>query len=296
MNAVWLAGLLALSPTSGKLESLPEIAGWMRKAELAEFSGLARSQRRNNRFWAINDGGSAPSLWALDSHARIQGEVQVSGVSNIDWEDLTSFRYQGEPWLLIADSGDNNGLRNDVSMLVVPEPRQTRGAVKLAWQVRFRYPDGQHDSESTAVDAANGYIYLVSKRIRPSVLYRLPLRPAGKGVVTAERIGALGGIPQPTAEQLANRSNFMRYASEPTAMDLSCDGRTLVLLTYARMYFFERADAAADFGPVLAAPVDSLTLPPLPQAEAIAYNRGCTRIYVGSESPPVPLLRYRLKR
>lgn len=291
-----LFGLLgAMSAHADQIAALPDIAGWMKGEELAEFSGLAASQRRAGRFWALNDGGSSASLWALDRRARVRGEVKVDGVVNVDWEDLASFRLRGKPWLLIADSGDNEAHRTDINLQIVPEPLHPKGHVQPAWQIRFRFPEGPHDCESVAVDAAAGWVYLVSKRVRPSVLYRLPLEPPAGQVVTAERIGELGGIPQPTAAQIANPKNFTRYASEPTALDLSCDGRTLALLTYARIYLYQRPTAGADFAPVLATPVDSVALPPLPQAEALAFSRGCKRLYVGSENPPVPLLRYRIR-
>lgn len=291
--AFGLAG--ATSSHADQIAALPDIAGWMKGAELAEFSGLAASQRRDGRFWALNDGGSSASLWALDRRARVRGEVKVDGVVNVDWEDLASFRLHDKPWLLIADTGDNDAHRNDISLQIVPEPIQPKGHVQPAWQIRFRFPEGPHDCESVAVDAAAGWVYLVSKRVRPSVLYRLPLEPPAGQVMTAERVGELGGIPQPTAAEIANPKNFTRYASEPTALDLSCDGRTLALLTYARLYLYQRPTAAADFAPALTQPVDSVTLPPLPQAEALAYSRGCKRLYVGSENPPVPLLRYRVR-
>lgn len=288
--------VLADRAAAARVTPLPEIAGWLNGPELAELSGLTASQRHGNRFWALNDGGAAAQLWAIDRRGRIQGTITIDGASNVDWEDLASFRQRGKAWLLIADSGDNEAKRNDVSLLVVAEPWQPRGTVPVAWRIRYRYPDQPHDSESVAVDARNGWIYLVSKRVRPSVLYRLPLRPSPRNQpFTAERIGELGGIPNPTAEQLANPRNFARYASEPTALDLSCDGRTLALLTYARLYLYERPSPSASFAPVLAQPADSVTLPPLPQAEALAYSRHCTRLYVGSENPPVPLLRYRVE-
>lgn len=291
-----VALLVGSASAADRLAALPEIAGWMKGTELGELSGLAASRRRDDRFWALNDGGSPASLWALDRRGRLQGEVQVDGVANIDWEDLASFRLHGKPWLLIADSGDNEAIRTDVALYIVPEPRRASGSVQPVWTIRYRFPDAPHDSESVAVDADNGWVYLVNKRVRPSVLYRLPLEPPAGTTVTAEKVGELGGIPQPTPAQIANPKNFMRYASEPTGLDLSCDGRTLALLTYARLYLYERPTPDGDFAPVLDKPVDSVTLPPLPQAEAVAYSRHCSRIYVGSENPPVPLLRYRFRK
>lgn len=272
--------------------SVPRISGWIRSPELSELSGLAASNRRSNRLWAINDSGSPAQLLALTIDGRLEGVVQVLDAPNRDWEDLASYRAERKSWLLVADSGDNNAHHPDHTLYIFREPNRSSGTVRPQRRLRYRYAEGMLDSESVAVDVRAGLIYLVSKRIRPSVLFSLPLHPSTDEVLMARRIGPLAGIQEPSIDHgRRHNTNFLRYAGEPTAMDLSCDGRTLALLTYSRAYFYRRA-ASADWPSALGKPVDSITLPPLPQAEALAYGRDCKRIYIGSEQPPTPLLAY----
>lgn len=289
-SALQLAGMEAGLPSS----SVPRISGWVRAPELAELSGLTHSRRTPGRLWGINDSGSPAELIALSTDGSLQGVVQVHDAVNRDWEDLASFTLSGKSWLLIADSGDNAGRHEDHTLYFVREPSRASGGVRVQRRLRYRYAEGRLDSEAVAVDVQAGIIYMVSKRIRPSLLFSLPLHAEDDQVHVVRQLGALGGILEPTAEQSRHNTNFLRYAGEPTAMDLSCDGRTLALLTYSRLYFYRR-EASADWSGAIATPVDSITLPPLPQAEALAYSKDCSRIYVGSEQPPVPLLAYPVK-
>jgi hypothetical protein len=274
-------------PSSG----VPRISGWIRAPELSELSGLAASNRRSNRLWAINDSGSPAQLLALTTEGHLEGIVTVLDAPNRDWEDLASYREDNKSWLLVADSGDNNARYPDHTLYIFREPNRTSGTVRPKRKIRYRFAEGMLDSESVAVDARAGLIYIVSKRIRPSLLFSLPLHPTTDEVLVARLIGPLGGIQEPSLDHSRHNTNFLRYAGEPTAIDLSCDGHILALLTYSRAYFYRR-EGASDFSDALHKPVDSITLPPLPQAEALAYGRDCKRLYIGSEQPPTPLLAY----
>ena len=155
----------------------------MQAAELVEASGLAVSRRHPDLLWALNDSGNKPLLFALDVSGGDLGQVTLVGTKNRDWEDLASFTWRGEPWLLVADVGDNRGQRDRVVLHALPEPQaddqgRFSGEVKPAWSLTFTYPDGPRDCEAVAVDEAAGRILLLSKRRNPPMLYSLPLGPS----------------------------------------------------------------------------------------------------------------------
>ena len=98
------------------------VAGQVENEDLVEASGLARSHRDPEMLWALNDGGSKPRLFAFDFTGAHRGRLTLDDAKNRDWEDIASFELDGQPWLLVADIGDNDSKRKKVSFYVVAEP------------------------------------------------------------------------------------------------------------------------------------------------------------------------------
>jgi hypothetical protein len=299
VTAGWLRGLVWIGGLSGATFAFalpPLVLGdtmlpaLMTDARLEELSGLAPHPRRDERLWALNDGGAPAILLEVDRRGRVQREVTVEGVQNIDWEDLDHFRVDGRSRLLIADTGDNARRRSEVYLHVVPVPPTGAVRVRPLWTLTLRYADGPQDVEAVAVHPASDSILLVSKRVRPSVLYRVPLSAGGQSAIaTAVRLRELPELLDiPIPPGVDPGSNMVRFASQPTAMQFGCDG-ALWVLSYAAVFRFEAADWASAQG--LSA--RRAVLPPLPQAEALSFDRGCRHLYIGTETVPSPLLRYR---
>ena len=275
--------------------SKPELSGLLTDPELDELSGLAASRVKPDVLWGLNDGGNLADLIAITPDARHLATLHVKGVGNIAWEDLDGFTLDGKHYLMIADTGDNGGMRDVLSLHFIEEPAKIVDgmSVEPSWTTRFRWPDGARDCEASAVDAASGEVLLVSKKRVPPELFRLPLKPAGDGVQTAELVGLLNGIPQPSAEQLAKNPVYGRYRSQVSAADLSPNGRVLAVMNYHAVYFFIR-DKGQAWQAALKQPPQELNFPWLPQAEAIAFSNDSSTLYIGSEQTRVPLLKFSL--
>lgn len=263
---------------------------------LTEASGLAASRLSAGVLWAVNDSGNAPLLFALNSRGEELGTVQVAGVKNIDWEDLASFTWQGQAYLLVADVGDNRALRSEVQLHVVPEPLpgpdgHFSGTVIPAWSIRLRFEDGPRDCEAVAVDAQAGQIWLLSKRTEVPVLYRLPLRPDPSAQVqTASRVNEIRNIPAPDSADLLQA--YGRFRAWPTAFDMRADGRAAVILTYKDAYLYVR-QGREPWADALVRPPQILRLPDaesLPQREAMCFA-GDDALLVTSEGPGAALFR-----
>ena len=220
----------------------------------------------------------------------------LKGVKNIDWEDLGSFSINKKNYLLIADTGDNGGIRKTLQIHVFEEPKELKDGQTLepAWSFDFKWPDGARDCEAVAVDAARGEIFLVTKKRVPPELFRIPLQPTSKNVI-AEKIGALPGIEQPDKAEMEENPVYGRYRSQVTGADLSPSGRLLIVMNYHAIYFYVR-DADGGWNTAITSKPYSISFPWLPQAEAITFNKEGTAIYIGSEQRPVPILRYRAIR
>lgn len=288
--------LLSLSlPVLAARWSEPEVVGLVTHPAMAEISGLAPAREHPGLYWAINDSGNPAELHLLDDRGQYRASVPVQGVRNIDWEDLAGFEFEGRSYLLIADTGDNGGIRDNLVLHVVEEPVDLDQPAKVAWSLRFRWPDGPRDCEAAVVDAARGEILLISKKRVPAELFRLPMAPS-EDPVTAELVGTLPGIEQPTPRDLEQSPVYGRYRSQITAADLSPNGRVMAVLNYRAIYFLVRG-RGDDWGPALAADrLPHLVLPWMPQAEAIAFSLDGQVLTVASEQLPSPIVRYRIER
>ena len=269
------------------------VAGQLQSDELVEASGLARSQRDPELLWSVNDGGSKPRLHAFDGSGFHRGRVKLDDVKNRDWEDLSSFTIDGTPYLLVADTGDNDVKRNKVRLHVVLEPDLAEDArVKLepAWSIDFRYPDGPRDVEAVVADPANDRAVLLSKRDWPPVLYEVPLYPPSDGTVVAKRLGTIESLPPPTRQDREQAMFTKEWHWQPTAMDLSPDGRLAVVLTYRAVYLYH-LDPERSLYESLSGQAYGFGLGNFRNAESVAFSADSNSIFVTLEGRHAPLLR-----
>ncbi len=297
--ALAFASSCALSFEPAAVEA-PVLESILTDERLVEFSGLAPSRIHKDRMWAINDGGATPSIWLVDQKGKIQDRIVLKNIRNIDFEDLASFRVggkkRGTPMLAVGDIGDNAAQRGTYLIHVLREPKQAGGEVELAYTLKYQYPDGPHDAESLGVDAKEGYFYIATKRVTPSMLYRVQIAPKKLDQLqTAELIGPLGQM-QPDDPSAQQASNQIRYAAQPTSMTMGCDGRDLFLLTYAAIYQYQRAGAQSWKQALQNQVPRRQVLPPIFQAEAIAQTQNCERLFVGSEKLPSPFFSFERKQ
>ncbi|PKM07704.1 MAG: hypothetical protein CVV14_07400 [Gammaproteobacteria bacterium HGW-Gammaproteobacteria-4] len=278
------AQTLPASKTSSRMAAL------MNDPEVAEISGLASSRLHADVIWVHNDSFDKPMLYALSTAGKRLANVTIAGVENIDWEDIAAFTLNGKSYLLIADTGDNGGIRQTLQLHIVREPEQLHDqTIHPQWSIRFRWPDGPRDCEAVAVDARRGEILLFGKKRVPADLLSLPLRPHDGVVHAARVVGALAGIAQPNAEDLQRNPVYGRYRSQITAADISPDGRILAVLNYRAAYIYRRR-ADEDWARAVARPGTELVFPWLAQAEAIGFTSDGKGLWISSERQPTPLL------
>ncbi|TXI49160.1 MAG: hypothetical protein E6Q50_08160 [Lysobacter sp.] len=255
-----------------------------------EISGIASSMRRRETIWALEDSGKAAALTAIGGHGERIATYAIEGETNVDWEDLSSFVVDGTPYLLIADVGDNEAVRDRVRLIAVAEPRALRdGALRPAWSVDFVWPGGARDCEAVAVDGRRKEILLISKRHRPPELFVLPLEGAHGAPRTARRLSPLAGIR--VSDEATVRANPKAvFRDQVTGASLAPDGRRLAVLTYSSILVYgrRRNESWAD---AIAREPRTLALPPLPQAEAIAWTRDAQALLVTSEDAPAAVYR-----
>jgi len=278
----------------------PVFTGVIANARLDEASGLAVSRRAPNLLWSHNDSDAGPILYAMGFDGGNRGTVRVRGAINVDWEAVRSFTLDGQSWLLIGDVGFNDGKRTRFSIIVLPEPDPGLLSplreidVDVAWSFSFEYADrAARDCESVAVDVREGLVYLLEKRVYPSGLYTLPLRPAGGRLQIAALVSTVDSIPQPDAELARTKSVKASWRANPTDMDFSADGAAAIVVTYANAYYFPRNPgetwAQAFAGPPQRLPSFHLETA---EAEGICFATDNRTIFMTCEKPPAPIFRY----
>jgi hypothetical protein len=268
------------------------VTGQLQSEEIVEASGLARSQRDPGLLWTMNDGGSKPRLYALGEAGLHRGRIKLEEAKNRDWEDLSSFSIGEQAYLLVADIGDNDARRKHVQLLVVPEPDlslDNKVKVEPAWKVDFEYPDGPRDAEAVAADPDNQRVLVLTKRTLPPELYAVPLMP-GDGRVKAEFLGTIESLPAPTRNDVHNAGFTKDWHWQPTAMDLSPDGRLAVILTYRAIYVY-RLDPAKSLFENLNGTAYALGLGNFPNAESVAFSADNGSIFVTVEGRRAPVMR-----
>jgi hypothetical protein len=294
-NILLLIALLAADATASRW-SRAEYAGAFTDPDLDEVSGLAASRAHEGIYWAHNDGNNAARLVAIRADGSRVATLPVAGAENVDWEDIDSFDLDGKHYLMVADTGDNGGLRKTLNLLVFEEPGRLRDGETLrpAWTISFRWPDGARDCEASVVDAASGEVLLISKKRVPPEMFSVPLRPAA-GLQTARLVATLPGIAQPREADLRRNPVYGRYRSQITGADLSPNGRVLAVLNYHSVYLYVRTPGQG-WADALRNPPGQLNFPWLPQAEGIAFSPTGDSLLLGSEQRPAPLLIFRVIR
>ncbi|PMG43643.1 hypothetical protein [Shewanella sp. 10N.286.52.B9] len=307
---LYLVFAVAITACSVKTEqaNISQVGNISHK-KIAEASGLAYSNIHHDVLWLHNDGGDSAAVYAINLSGDVLATVNIEGVKNIDWEDMSSFIIDGKAYLLIADVGDNRANRSQYFIHIIAEPDVSK--LELAASIKvtplvslaFNYPDGPKDCESVAVDVVNQQIVLLSKRQTPQTLYQLPLplelelaQPVAvlpsvprqeRDTLVAKPLGAPPALPESFSDYFGS-IRLAIFAGNSTAMSFSKDGLSAVVLTYGHAYYYKQQQPTGALSLLSTTPT-IIDFPTLFQAEAVSFNHDASRFYITSEGSPAPI-------
>jgi len=267
-----------------------EVAGRLEDPKIREASGLARSQREPGVLWIINDSGSRELLHAVDLTGARLGETELKKSRNKDWEDLASFTLDGEPYLMVADIGDNDLRHKTRTLYFLKEPKAGKNKTTVDWEVRFKYPNGLRDAEAAAVDIDNERALVLSKRDIPPSLYELPLRVDDDKKITAKWLGTIDSLPNPSRRDVEFAPETKDWHWQPVGMDISQDNRAAVIMTYRAVYYYLRRPGQTWFEALNGQPI-RIGLGNFSNAEAVAFADDRRTVMVTGENKNSLLLR-----
>ena len=308
ISLILIAGCGGVSPDSttaisdSGLYGPAQFVGRVEDNLLVECSGMDISMAHKDILWAINDGGHRPYLHALDTKGGSLARILIEGAKNRDWEAIDTFIWKDRPMILIADFGDNFQVNDSNTIYVVEEPELSNGAnakslvVPVAWRIKYSYPESKHDAEGVAVDVETGKILILTKRDSPPVLFELSLKPSEtEHPIVAKKIVTLDHLIRPQTGIL-----FTKYDNQPTALDISSDGKMAVLLTYtnAHLYIRRSSDSwekAFKSKPALIRLPHPQERMDFRQREAVFFGHDQRTIFVTSEGKGAGLFRLEAK-
>jgi hypothetical protein len=265
--SVYAAAAPVAQQSAGGVACEPK-APLVRVPELPEGSGLAASRRTAGRFWSHNDSGEAV-LFALDGSGRVTGRVQVAGASVDDWEAIGVGPCPGGSCIYIADIGDNEAKRRQITVYRLPEPAaDASGPAQVDAVFHATYPDGAHDAEALLV-RSDGRLHIVTKGDTGLVsLYRFPAELRAGTTMRLERVGAPRDPRQP-----GENARITDGAVSP-------DDRWVVLRSRETLTFYRSADLfAGNWRPAGAHALSSLGEP---QGEGVTFGSD-RAVYLMSE-------------
>lgn len=232
-----------------------ESPGKIQSAALTESSGLAASSRSPGVVWAVNDSGNADGLHALSLETGSADGVPFGGdlgffnltdvegrpVETVDVEDLGML----DNVLYVADIGDNNGVRDSVTIHLVTEPENPVAAATNAvvqQTVTFTYPRGPVDAEGFLVDPVTGQLVILDKGLADSATQIYTIDPpfAADQVIEATAAGSfdVGGLPTSAATLTPTA---LLFPGAVTAADITTDGSLIAIRTYGTVWLYQRA-------------------------------------------------------
>ncbi|MFI6903772.1 hypothetical protein ACIBKY_21075 [Nonomuraea sp. NPDC050394] len=258
-----LACALPAAPAMALADEAEEKLFSFRDARITESSGLAISPTHAGIYYTHNDSSAAAEFFAVDGAGRTKAAFRVSGAQARDWEAMAASKdpATGRGVLWFADIGDNlDGAWPDISIYKVMEPTSLRDATVPAVRYRFRYADGARNAEGIMVNPRTGRLSVVSKEFS-------------------------GAVYEAPAKLRTGRVNILRKTAAAPMMATDAayapDGSSYVVRTYFSATLFRPS------GDI----ITKISMPPLDQAESIAYTADGKALLTGSEGVRSPLYR-----
>lgn len=257
--------------------------------DIKESSGIVASRRNEGIYWTHNDSGDQPLIYAFDRAGKKRGVWRVAGAKSVDWEDISASApdADGNSFLYLGDIGGGRKVtRERVTIYRVREPKvtdadrqsikKTAPATDQAEAIEVKYPDGSHDAEALLVHPQTGDIYIITKSMFSSKVYKLAAPVASGKVQTLAKIGSL------------KSTSF--FGGLITGGDISPDGTRIVLCDYGNAYEMRLPGNSRSFDDIWKQELIEIKAGERKQGEAVCYSLDGEAILLTSEKRPTPLI------
>jgi hypothetical protein len=228
--------------------------------DLKEVSGLVCGRNNPDLVYMIEDKGGKNEVYVFAKNGDYKTKFIISGVANIDWEDLAIGvgPEEGKNYVYIADIGDNDAERDHVRIIRFEEPNLTK-EIKSSYVIgqadilKIRYPGGAKDAETLLVDPFTKQLYIISKREETAVVYSASNNRENDKIQEAKTIGIL-----PMKKIVGG--------------DISADGKQIVLKNKKQVFYWENNGKAINKTMLTVAPKTISAYIEEPQGESIGFD------------------------
>jgi len=266
-------------PTDTTRFGEPVALGRVAYDPIREASGIVASRTHRDVLWTHNDSGDEPRLYALTPRGEHLGVYTLAGATARDWEDIAlgPGPDPGVDYLYVGDIGDNEARYDRKYVYRVPEPVVRAGQPPVdttltgVERITLQYPDGRADAETLLLDPLTKDLYIVTKRNTTVTVYRAAYPPSTTEAVVMEPAATLRLAPVP---------GLSSDGQGAVGGDVSPSGLEVLLKTYARVYYWQRASGAQ---PLFTPPPMTLPYIAEPQGEAIGWAADGSGYYTLSE-------------
>ena len=257
-------------------ETTPEVSS-MQRQDYKELSGIAASRLNPGILYMHNDGKNAPILISNTLGGDL-GKIIMDGQSAIDTEDISvgPGPESGKSYIYLADIGDNKTSRATVTVYRFEEPvlnnpsSATEIHIKDVSKIVLKYPSGTYNAETLLVDPLNKDIFIATKEINRSTLYKAGY-PQSETAVT-------------TLEPVLN----MRFFDLPTSGDISPDGKEILLRNKSQIWYWPRNPKKSITDALQTAPQTAPYAGNEHQGEGICFVADDSGYYTNSEIRDYP--------
>lgn len=235
-----------------------------------EASGLAASATMPGYLWTIQDSGQPNSLYLISQDGKAIKEYKLPGSHNHDWEEVAvgPGPDNGVSYAYVADIGNNNQPVTPTNIIYrIPEITGADGAFSQGalQKITFSYPDGPRDAEAFIVDPQTKDIFVLSKEMQQTNIYKLAYPQSTSDVTVAEKLGSVPAVILATASTISR------------------DGSEILVRTYLGVYYWKRNSGESVGQTLLKSATKTLTVALEPQGEAICFENEGKGFYTLSE-------------
>lgn len=255
---------------------------------LNEVSGIIESVNFSKNFWVHNDSGDSPRIFRVNLQLEVVQEVELQGITHIDWEDIAYGNYNDREFLFIGDIGDNQAIREDIQIYICLEPKQEENIQMPIRSLRINYPDGPRDAEALLYDESYNELVILTKRDPKSRVYTYNL--------DSSDIGTLQFVGELQLEEISEIDSAYRY--KITGADAIAN-RGIIIKNYQEVFLYPMTNSERFATTLISVLPDKLEYTPELQGEAIALGIDFKGYWVTSECAddggvhqPQPLFYY----
>ena len=286
-SATVFSAVISVSGVAAPIEKVAEVT----HPDLGEISGIARGSEPGV-FWVHNDSGDSARLFAIRSDGSVLMPsyftvsnpdateadwlgIPIHGASHVDWEDIAV----EDGVIHIGEVGNNGNSRRDLGVYIVNEPAitETYSARALRFEP-FRYPDQQtfpgtvwhFDCEAMFTDGEARYYLTKHRQPGQHAMWEAGVKLYRQDSFPTDREAELTLVGSRDDVTLA------------TGADLSPSGSHLAVVTYRKLWVFERPAEGDNWlaGKAFALDLDG---PQVKQVEAVVWEDDDSMLLVNEQ-------------